>query len=459
MNFDLRVRAGKNRHLVATVALFAWALGAAACSGGGGGGGTGGKATGGSTGAGGKATGGTGAGGSGAGGVTGVGGSIPDAGPGDVPANNDATTDSSIDVPLLPCIPDGGDASGDCCPNDPLKTQPGICGCGVADDDTDGDGTPDCHDACPNDPAKTVVGICGCYFADTDTDLDGTPDCNDGCPKDPARTVPGLCGCGLPNSAAPLCLAHRYSFNDGTPSSDAGAGDASASDAGSDASGGGTTTVRDSVGTANGTAMNVVLRGTGSLTLAGGQTDQYVALPSGIISALGNSATFEAWINWTGAGGAWQRIFDFGAADPTMPGVQGSGTTFVFLSPLSGAGVTLFSVNTFGLTEVMAPTFFPQGLTAQGQPHHLAAVIDAGTSGGDAGAPSASLYIDGTLIGSTPLTSSLSQLLDLNNWLGRSQFTADPEFGGTYYEFRIHSTAMTQAQINASIAAGPDNLP
>ena len=436
MNFDLGVRAGKNRHLVALVAFMGWALGVAACSGGGGGSGTGGKGTGGATGM-----------GTGGSGVGGAAGSRLDAGPGDAtdaPANNDAPiSDAPIsDAAPLPCISDGGDASGDCCPDDPLKTQPGQCGCGMVDYDYDMDGIADCNDPCPL-TLKLAPGVCGCGMPDTDTDNDGTPDCNDGCPQNGARLMPGVCGCALPDTAAPSCLAHRYSFNDGTPS-DGGTGD------GGDVGGGGTTMVRDSVGTANGTAVNVVLRGTGTLTLAGDQTDQYVSLPGGIISALGNSATFEGWINWTGAG-AWQRIFDFGVADPTTPGVQGTGSAFVFLSPLGGTGVALFTVNTVGLTEVMAPQFFPQG-AAGAQPHHFAAVVDA--SG-----PSARLYIDGTLVGSTPLVSTLSGLRDVNNWLGRSQFLPDPEFGGTYYEFRIHSTAMTQAQINASIAAGPDVLP
>ena len=34
----------------------------------------------------------------------------------------------------------------DLCPNDPNKTDPGICGCGVADNDSDGDGIADCID-------------------------------------------------------------------------------------------------------------------------------------------------------------------------------------------------------------------------------------------------------------------------------------------------------------------------
>ncbi len=40
----------------------------------------------------------------------------------------------------------------DGCPDDPDKTDAGVCGCGVPDTDTDGDGTPDCVDACPVDP-------------------------------------------------------------------------------------------------------------------------------------------------------------------------------------------------------------------------------------------------------------------------------------------------------------------
>ncbi|MGE0087078.1 MAG: choice-of-anchor Q domain-containing protein, partial [Desulfococcaceae bacterium] len=93
-----------------------------------------------------------------------------------------------------------GDGTADCkdnCLNDPAKTEKGICGCGVPDTDTDGDGTADCKDNCPNDPAKTEKGICGCGIADTDTDGDGTADCKDNCPNDPAKTVKGICGCGI----------------------------------------------------------------------------------------------------------------------------------------------------------------------------------------------------------------------------------------------------------------------
>jgi len=61
----------------------------------------------------------------------------------------------------------------------------GVCDpedmCPGADDnlDSDDDGTVDCKDACPNDSNKTEPGTCGCGIADADSDGDGVLDCND----------------------------------------------------------------------------------------------------------------------------------------------------------------------------------------------------------------------------------------------------------------------------------------
>lgn len=55
------------------------------------------------------------------------------------------------------------ESDSDECPLDDDKTEPGICGCGLADEDGDGDGTMDCDDLCPEDPAKTDPGWCGCH--------------------------------------------------------------------------------------------------------------------------------------------------------------------------------------------------------------------------------------------------------------------------------------------------------
>ena len=51
---------------------------------------------------------------------------------------------------------------------DPQKTEPGECGCGVVDADSDGDGTLGCRDGCPDDRTKTEPGVCGCGVQETD---------------------------------------------------------------------------------------------------------------------------------------------------------------------------------------------------------------------------------------------------------------------------------------------------
>jgi Concanavalin A-like lectin/glucanases superfamily len=431
------------------LAAFGWVLGGAGCSGfSSGPTGTGGRsaaATGGATGSGGTGTGGM----TGVGGTTGDGGSSSDSGV-DAPAGDTPISDGGGDDVVGPCVMvDGGYVSGDCCPNDPDKVQPGACGCGNAETDSDTDGVPDCIDECIYDPNKSKVGVCGCYVADTDTDNDHTPDCNDLCPKDVMRVVPGPCGCGTPDNA-PFCLAHRYTFDDG-PGSDGGASDGGTGDGGTAS---GTTVVRDSVGTANGTAVNVTLNGTGSVTLAGGTTGQYIKLPSGIISSLGPNATFETWVTWTGATIPWERIFDFGNNSGGV-GNQGTGQWFIFLTPLSGTtGATFVSlVTTSGAVNEVSGT----ALLSQNVMHQVVVVIDNGAR--DGGSPALLLYIDGALVSQAPLGNQLSSLTDDNNWLGRSQFTADQGFSGTYYDFRIYSTALDAAHIHSSFLAGENGLP
>jgi hypothetical protein len=115
-------------------------------------------------------------------------------------------TDSDYDH-----VPDCDDG----CPHDSKKTQPGECGCGVADTDSDYDHVPDCNDGCPHDGKKTEAGVCGCGKEDTDSDYDHVPDCNDGCPHDPEKTSPGECGCGYPDTDSDY--DHVPDCNDGCP--------------------------------------------------------------------------------------------------------------------------------------------------------------------------------------------------------------------------------------------------
>lgn len=95
----------------------------------------------------------------------------------------------------------------DLCPDDENKKAPGVCGCGLADDDLDNNGTIDCLEAgdlCPDDKDKTLPGICGCNIPDTIDEKSGNPVCLDAgidlCPTDEHKTLPGVCGCNVPDT-------------------------------------------------------------------------------------------------------------------------------------------------------------------------------------------------------------------------------------------------------------------
>jgi hypothetical protein len=271
----------------------------------------------------------------------------------------------------------------------------------------------------------------------SDRDGDGTPDAIDGCPDQPAKTAPGLCGCDLPDDdtsepGVASCvgliatLVHRYTF---------------------DGSG---TVVRDSLGGASGAVVNATLTGSGAVTLAGHMTDQYVDLPNGLISGL-ESATIEAWLTWYG-GPEWQRIFDFGDDQTGVEGSQGSGSTYLFLTPrITDDGGRLvraaYQRTSYPEVQLDATRTLPSGTLT-----HVAVTFDG---------PSATfaLYIDGGLENSQIVSTApmqLSAIDDINDWLGRSQYSADPQLAATIEEFRIYDAALSTAQIHTSFSAGPN---
>ncbi|MBL9136391.1 MAG: hypothetical protein JNK85_11010 [Verrucomicrobiales bacterium] len=226
-----------------------------------------------------------------------------------------------------------------------------------------------------------------------------------------------------------LALKHRYSFN---------------------ATSG--TEVTDSVSGKNGTAIGGATWGGGNLTLDG--TDgTYVDLPNGLVTALGNSATFEMWINYAG-GGSWSRIFDFGTStggeDVSDGGAEVDG---LFLTSKSGDGIPRFEVNFPGGGVTTAPIL--PGSIPVGEQIHIAITYSYSAN-------LTRIYTNGTLVATKPGTASkpLSDMAnrDVNVWLGRSQFV-DPFWAGKYNEFRIYTGAMSPEQVAASFAAGPDTLP
>lgn len=118
------------------------------------------------------------------------------------------------------------EAEPDFCPFDPDKTEAGLCGCGVPEDDADRDLVPDCLDACPGFPDGAdhdgdglADGCDGDLFpCSEDADCDDGLDCTDDeCDNDDlCRTEPnGFCDWP---AEAPLDAVNLTDLDDADPS-------------------------------------------------------------------------------------------------------------------------------------------------------------------------------------------------------------------------------------------------
>ncbi len=187
------------------------------------------------------------------------------------------------------------------------------------------------------------------------------------------------------------------------------------------------TTLTDSSGNnQTATLTGAAAFGTGvegnALTLNGG----YASLPSGIVSTL-HDFTIAAWIN-PSALANWARIFDFG-----------TGTNdYMFLTDDANSSNKIrFSITTSGYNneqQLNGPTLTPGVWT------HVAVTL-AGTT--------ATLYVNGIAVATnTGMTLNPASLGNTTqNYLGKSQFSADPAYTGSIDDFRIYNQALSAAEI------------
>src|SRR5262249_35241741 len=155
-----------------------------------------------------------------------------------------------------------------------------------------------------------------------------------------------------------------------------------------------------------------------ALSLTGGNA----TLPNGIVSALTNF-TIAAWVNVSTLAN-WDRIFDFG-----------TGTTdYMFLSPDAGSTNKIrFAITTTGgggEQQLNGPALAANTWT------HIAVTL-SGTN--------ATLYVNGMPVATnTSMTLNPSSLgVTTQDFLGKSQFSADPALLGSIDDFRIYGTALS----------------
>ncbi len=196
--------------------------------------------------------------------------------------------------------------------------------------------------------------------------------------------------------------------------------------------GSGDTAADSSVNSNDGTLVGgpqwVTGRVNGALMLDG--AGDYIDLPIGSLLSTLENCTVASWVNWSGAGGVWQRVFDFG-----------SNTTFnMFLTPTNAANVMRFAMTISGYTDedqATAEVALPTGW------HHIAVTLDIDNT-------THKLYLDGEVIAENDAArytpSSLGE--STQNWIGRSQYTADPYFNGLVDDFRIYDRVLSKIELH-----------
>ncbi len=159
-------------------------------------------------------------------------------------------------------------------------------------------------------------------------------------------------------------------------------------------------------------------------------SDSYVSVPDGTLSGLDGDWSISTWIK-PAALPTWSRVFDLGAD---------SGSS-MFLTVNAGSGPR-FAITTSGAGEEQRLSYDGQNLPLDRWTH--VAITVSGTTG--------TLYIDGEPVDTNDqITASPADLGDTTgrNYLGKSQYGADPAFDGALDDLAIYSRALSSAEVSA----------
>jgi rhamnogalacturonan endolyase len=157
----------------------------------------------------------------------------------------------------------------------------------------------------------------------------------------------------------------------------------------------------------------------------------HVSLPQGVVSRL-EDFTMAGWV-YLNSVSTWSRILDFG----------NDTTSYMFLTPRSAGGAVRFAI-TIASNEGEEQINGTTALTAGWQ--HVAVTLE-GTVG--------ILYVNGIPAGTNSSMRLKPSLLNRTrqNYIGRSQWSADPYLNGRVDDFRIYDGALTPDEIAMLLTA------
>ncbi len=204
-------------------------------------------------------------------------------------------------------------------------------------------------------------------------------------------------------------------------------------------------------------------QGPNQVTLEGGDTANasYVDLGSSLIST-NKQVTLELWATQNSVQG-WSRIFDIGSASKS--GAAEDQKDQIIMSWTQGTNLNSDRVEASEIDS--ASPDHPAAVDNTNQPYtlgtefHIAMTLDNSTSGStilnwfSADSSSATL---GSSKGYITLGADLSEINDEVTWLGHSHYP-DNTANASYNEVRRYSGILTDAELQANQALGPNLVP
>lgn len=214
-----------------------------------------------------------------------------------------------------------------------------------------------------------------------------------------------LVAAAVPADGSGKTLVARYAFMENTADATENVNDAVAE---------GTVTY-----TQNGVRENV-----NSLELGG---TSCLMLPAAV--AHHATMTVSMWAKIPASANAWQRLFDFG----------NSTEQYFFLTANNGSEMRVV-LKDGGSEQILSAPKPEAGW------HHFAVTLDK---------DAVTLYQDGEAVAtSSDITLRPADFMPVRNYIGRSQFTADPLFGGSIGDVRIYNAALTDAEVKTVMNGG-----
>ncbi len=172
-------------------------------------------------------------------------------------------------------------------------------------------------------------------------------------------------------------------------------------------------------------------------------TTSYATLPSGVVAGLGD-CTLSIWVK-PNSFSTWSRIWDFGTGTTNFMYLTAQYTTTSPNAAKPNFGIRTPSAGTQGINSSLA-------LTANVW-NHIALTFSGNTT---------TMYVNGAVAGTNAAMTLTPSSLGVTtiNYLGRSQFSADPYLNGALDEFQIYGRALSAAEISALAAplAAPDGV-